>query len=41
MEHPQILAGIGVGEGKIVDFRHLTRRISEKVQDRVTHSLTQ
>jgi len=33
-EHPQILTGIGVG-GKIVDFRHLSRRISETVQDRV------
>ena len=31
-EHPQILAGRGVG--KIVDFRHLSRRISETVQDR-------
>ena len=34
-EHPQILAGIGVGVGKIVDFRHLSRCISETVQDRV------
>ena len=52
-EHPQILAGIGVGYNflyptpipnfsrnrsgveKIVDFRHLSRRISETVQDRV------
>ena len=29
---PQMLAGIGV---KIVDFRHLSRRISETVQDSV------
>jgi len=35
-EYPQILAGTGVaGVGKIVDFRHLSRRISETVQDRV------
>jgi len=33
-EHPQILAGTGVG-GEIVDFRHLSRRISETGQDRV------
>jgi len=30
-EHPHMLAGIG----KIVDFRHLSRRMSETVQDRV------
>ena len=31
----QILARIGVGYEKIVDFRHLSRRISETVQDMV------
>jgi len=34
-EHPQILTGIGVGLGKIVDFWHLSRHISEMVQNRV------
>jgi len=34
-EHSQILAGIGVGYEKIVDFRHFSRRITETVQDRV------
>jgi len=33
---PQILAGIGMGGvAKIVDFRHLSRRVSDTVQDRV------
>jgi len=32
MEHPYILTRSGVG--KIVDFRHLSRRISETLQDR-------
>ena len=31
-KHPQILAGIGVGVLKIVDFRRLSRRVSETVQ---------
>jgi len=31
-EYPQMLAGIGAGVGKIVDFRHLNRHISETVQ---------
>jgi len=34
-EHPQILTGIEARLGKTVDCRHLSRRISETVQDRV------
>jgi len=34
-EHPQILEEIRSGVGKIVDFRHLSDRISETVQDMV------
>ena len=34
-EHPQILAGIGVGYSKLSISRRLSRRISETVQDRV------
>ena len=30
-KRPQILAGIGVGQGKIADFRHFSRLISETV----------
>jgi len=33
-QHPKILAGIS-RVGKIVDFRHLSHRIYETVQDRV------
>ena len=35
-EHPgKIFSRNGSGVGKIVDFRHVSRRVSETVQDRV------
>jgi len=34
-EHPKIFSRNRSGVGKIVDFRRLSRRISETVQDRV------
>jgi len=39
-KHPQNFSGNRSGVGKIVDFQHLSRRISETVQDRSKLLLT-